>query len=250
MEAEENRSMLGRIVRILEAFTPAAPRLTVSELARRTGLPLATASRLVIQLTGAGLLRRGDDGLIEMGLRTWELATRAQPAMGVREVAMPFVQVLHAAVGQHTQLGVLAGTSVMFLERLRSPGATTNITRVAGRLPLHLSSSGLVLLAYAPPELLDQVIEGAPLAGPTRASITQPEELRRFVAKVRRDGYAFCPGFIYPGSTGLAAPLRSGDQVVATVSLVVPNDDRARTYLPALVECAHQISLSLARVNP
>lgn len=248
MVTGEDRSMLGRFVRILETFTPATPRLTVSELARRTGLPLATTSRLVIQLVDAGLLRRGDDGLVEMGLRLWELATRAQPSMGLREIAMPFIQILHAAVGQHTQLGILDGTSVMFLERLRSAGAAANITRVAGRLPLHLSSSGLVLLANAPPALLEQVLAG-PLSAPTRASITEPEHLRRFVANVRREGYAYCPGFIHPASTGLAAPLRSGDRVVATISLVVPNDDRARHHLPALMECASQISRTLGRLN-
>ena len=133
--------MLSRVVRIFETFESDAPALRVSDIARRAGLHVATASRLIDELVGHGWLRRDSDRKIRIGVRLWELASRASTTLGLREAAMPFMEDLHAVVGHHTQLGVLEDREVLFIERLSAPGAVINITRVAGRLPLHVSSS-------------------------------------------------------------------------------------------------------------
>ncbi|GAB3293923.1 IclR family transcriptional regulator [Epidermidibacterium keratini] len=241
-------------MRIFEAFTEKDTVLSVSEIARRSGLHLATASRLIGQLVDEGLLARDGDGGVQIGLRIWELAARAQPALSLRDAALPFMQVLHAGIAQHTQLGVLDGNEVVFLERLSSPGATVNFTRVATRLPLTLSSSGLVLLAHGGSELLAQVL-AQPLPARTAHSIADPQKLRSFLDNVRREGYAFCPGFLHEDTTGMAAPLRNrAGHVVGALSIVVPNDHRARSALRPLLESAHQasavLSASPARPRP
>src|SRR3954447_786369 len=151
-------SVLSRAVRIFEAFGAAQPDLTVTEIARRTGLHVATASRLVAELVGHGLLARRADGRVRIGVRMWELAQRASPTLSLREAAMPFLEDLHAVVGHHVQVGVLDGDEVLFLERLSAPGAVINYTRIAGRLPLHASSSGLVLTAFGPTELQERIL--------------------------------------------------------------------------------------------
>ena len=70
-------SVLARAVRIFEAFTPQDTTLRVSEIAARTGLHLATASRLVAELVEHGLLARDPDRGVRIGVRMWELALRA-----------------------------------------------------------------------------------------------------------------------------------------------------------------------------
>jgi DNA-binding IclR family transcriptional regulator len=62
-------SVVSRAVRIFEPFTPEEPVLQVSEIARRTGLHLATASRLVAELVGHGLLAREPDRRVRVGVR-------------------------------------------------------------------------------------------------------------------------------------------------------------------------------------
>jgi DNA-binding IclR family transcriptional regulator len=64
---------------------------------------------------------------------------------------------------------------------------------------------------------------------------------------VRRDGYAFCAGFIDEETTGIAVPLRGprGD-VVAALSVIVPNDESARMQIPALRAAARGISRTLS----
>ncbi|MEV0690716.1 IclR family transcriptional regulator [Streptomyces sp. NPDC050388] len=239
-------SVLTRAVRILEAFTQDEPALSVSEIARRSGLHVATASRLIAELVAHGLLVRDERRLVRVGVRLWELASRASPALTLRERAMPFLEGVHDVVGHHVQLAVRDGEEVLFVERLSTPGSVVNYTRIAGRLPLHASSSGLVLLAHAPAGLREQVVEAGRLNAYTAATPVAPGRLRAQLAAVRRDGYAYCPGFVHEDALGIAAPVRDGSgDVVAAVGVVVPNDAAARSHLPVVRTAARGISRAL-----
>jgi DNA-binding IclR family transcriptional regulator len=238
--------VLARAVRILETFTPDERELTVSEIARRSGLHVATASRLVAALAGHGLLTRRPDGKVAVGVRLWELALRASPTLGLRDAAMPFLQDLHAVVGHHVQLGVLDGEDVLFVERLSAPGAVVNYTRIAGRLRTHASSSGVVLLAFGPRELQERVLAG-PLERLTAHTTTDPDRLRALLADVRRTGSVVLPGHIHEEAAGVAVPVRDRrGAVVAALSVIVPNDGRAHERVPLLQAAALGIGRTLA----
>ena len=240
-------SSLARAVRILESFTSDEPELSVSEVARRAGLHLATASRIIGQLVDHGLLTRGPDREVRVGMRMWELAARAAPTRSLRDAAMPYLEDLHAVVGHHAQLAVLDGDEVIFLERLSARDAVVNYSRVAGRLPPHISSSGVVLMAYGPPGLQERVL-ARPLESWTPATITDPARLRAMLDQVRRTGYALLPGHVHPDAAGIAVPVRNGlGEVVAALSVIVPNDARAVAAVPALLAAARGIGRSLGR---
>ncbi|MFI5805079.1 IclR family transcriptional regulator [Streptomyces sp. NPDC051561] len=246
MPASGGESVLSRAVRIFEAFTAEDPSLTVSQVARRSGLHLATASRLVAELVSYGFLTRDRDRRVRVGVRMWELAMRASPVRSLRDAAMPFMEGVHDVVGHHVQLAVLDGEETLFLERLSAPGAVVNYSTVAGRLPLHLSSSGLVLLAHAEPGLRVRVLAG-PLPGRTPHSPTPAVRLRRVLAEVRRQGYALCPGYVHEDALAVAAPVRDDrGAVVAALSVIVPNDAAGPSCVPVVRAAARGISRALA----
>ncbi|WP_254716511.1 IclR family transcriptional regulator [Actinomadura sp. WMMB 499] len=218
--------MLTRVVRILDAFGPESQVLTVSQISHRAALPLATTARLIKEMSRHGLLARDERRHVRIGTRMWELAERASPVLGLRETAQPYLRDLQAVVGHSTQLGLMDGDEVLFVERLTKPDSVVNVTRIAGRLPLHASSAGLILLAHAPAEVQERVVRG-PLPAPTRHTIGDERVLRAALAEVRRRGFAFCPGHIHPDATGIAVPVRQDGRVVAALGLVVPNDDAA-----------------------
>lgn len=238
--------MLERVVRILEAFTPEDRVLSVSEVSRRAGLPVATGSRMVADLVEHGLLTRDGDRRVRVGTRLWELASRASPTLSLRELAMPVLEELLRVVGHHAQLGVLDGDEVLFVERLSREHAVINYTRIAARLPIHASSSGLVLLAYGSEFLQERILAG-PLARFTPDTITEPAELRRRLAGIRREGFVLCAGYLHPDATGIAVPVRDeSGQVAAAVSVIVPNDDQARRYVSMLTAAARQVERRFA----
>lgn len=226
-------SVTDRLVRVLETFTPARTVQTAAEIGRRSGLPRSTAHRIVGELVDAGLLERDDDRRIRIGMRLWELATRSSQALRLRQAAMPAMERVQARVREHTQLAVLEQDEALFLERLSGPESGSNVTRVAGRLPLHASSSGLVLLAHGGRDLQERVMAG-PLTRLTRETISDAGELRRKLAEVRTLGHAIARGSIEAVSTGVAVPVRDETgAVVAALSVVLPRD---APTVPALAE--------------
>jgi DNA-binding IclR family transcriptional regulator len=241
-------SVLTRAVRIFEAFTPDDTVLSVTQIARRARLHPATASRLVAELEGHGLLAREPDRRVRVGVRMWELALRASPALGLREAAMPFMEDAHAVLGHHVQLGVLDGTEVLFVERLSAPGAVINYTRIAGRLPLHVSSSGLVLLAFGSRDLQERILAG-PLPGYTAHTIASAAALRAALAEVRRQEFAALPGHVHEDALGIAVPVRGGGgAVVAALAAIVPVGTPRQAVTGVLAIAARGVTRTLA--NP
>jgi DNA-binding IclR family transcriptional regulator len=243
-------ALLTRVVRVLESFEDGAP-LTVSQVARRADLPVATAHRLVVALLAHGFLERSSDGLLRVGVRLWELAARAPRAVGLREAAMPFMEDVHAVTRQHVQLGVLEGDDVLFIERLSARDAVVNLTQIGGRIPVHASSSGLVLVAFAEPERQEEVL-ALPRERYTPETVVDAGRLRRTLAEVRRVGYAVSVGHLHLDATGIAVPVHGpGNAVVAALGVVVPSAGaQPRLHVSALLAAARGISRTLGAAVP
>jgi DNA-binding IclR family transcriptional regulator len=221
--SSSGESVAQRIVRVLETFDADRSVQTASEIARRAGLASSTAHRLVSELVATGLLDRDADGRVRLGMHLWEVAQRGSRALRLRQAALPHMERVQARLREHTQLAVLERGEALFLERLSDPDAVSNITRVAGRLPLHASSSGLVLLAFADEDVRESVLR-APLAAVSAETVSDPDELRALLARIRREGVVVARGFVEPVSTGIAVPIRQRGRVIAALSAVVPRD--------------------------
>lgn len=238
-------SSTDRLVRILETFTPTRTVQTTAEIGRRAGLPSSSAHRIVAELVAAGLLERDDDRRVRIGTRLWELATRSSGALRLRQAAMPYMERVQSRVREHTQLAVLEQDEALFLERLSSPTSGANITRVAGRLPLHASSSGLVLLAFADHDFRERILS-SPLTPLTRSTLSDPAAVRGKLAEVRTLGHAIAPGYIEEVSTGIAVPVRDETStVIAALSVVLPRDAESEFALVELHRAARDIERAL-----
>jgi DNA-binding IclR family transcriptional regulator len=240
------RSVTSKVLGLLEAFTPATPALTLSELARRSGVSLPTAHRRVAELLEWGALERGADGRYRIGLRLWEVASLAPRGLGLREQAMPFLEDLYEVTHENVQLAVREDLEVVFVERIAGRGAVRVLTRVGGRFAMHATGVGLVLLAHAPAEVQEEVL-GGPLRSYTEETITDPRRLRRLLAEVRRRGYAVSSRQVTMDAVSIAAPIFGPERtVVASVSLVLQADAaRPRTLAPVVQAAARGISRAL-----
>ncbi|WP_083511344.1 IclR family transcriptional regulator [Microbacterium sp. XT11] len=236
-------SVTDRLVRILETFTPTRTVQTAADIGRRARLPRSSVHRIVNELVEVGLLERDEERRVRVGMRLWELATRSSQALRLRQAALPYMERVQQRVREHTQLAILEQGEALFLERLSAPDSGPNVTRVAGRLPLHASSSGLVLLAFAPRDLQERVLAG-PLSRITPETIVDPSALRRTLAEIRARGRVVAPGYVDAVSTGVAVPVRDETgTVIAALSVVLPRD--AETHF-ALVE-VHRAARDIER---
>jgi DNA-binding IclR family transcriptional regulator len=217
-------SAISRVVQILDTFSFEAPFLSLSEISERAGIPMSSAHRIVQELVDHGLLERMPDRSYRVGNRLWEMGSRTPGALGLREIALPFLHAIQSRVRQHTQLLVRSGLDILVIERLSSRDAVVNASIVGGRTPLQLSSSGLVFLANTEDDLIPAIVERG-LTPLTPYSLRTEAELREAVERTRRDGYGLSTGWIFEESRGVAVAVRgSEDVVVGTVGVVVPND--------------------------
>jgi DNA-binding IclR family transcriptional regulator len=237
----------GKVMAILEAFAPGGVRLTLTEICRRAGVPLATGHRLVRELTGGGFLDRLPDGSYRIGIRLWRIGAQASAATGLRELALPHMEDLYEVTHENVQLAVESDGKALYIERLRGPRSVPIVTRVAAELPLHSTGVGKVLLAYSSAEFIEKILADG-LAAYTAHTITDPDRMRVYLGEVRRSGYAVTREEMTLGSCSVAAPVRAENgSVMAALSLVIRrNNADLRRLVPVVVTAARALSRDIA----
>lgn len=238
-------TVTSRVIALLTAFDQGHSRLSLSELARRADVPLATAHRLVGELSRARLLTRTRSGEYTVGRRLWDIGLLAPVETDLRTVAAPFLQDLYAGTLATVHLAVREGSEVLYLDRLAGNRSVPAISRIGARLPLHCTGVGKVLLAHAPEETQRRVLGS--LTRFTAYTLTQPALLLAQLEQVRREGYATTVEEMTLGACSVAVPVAVGGRVVAALGLVVPSlrRDKAR-HVAALQVAAHGVARTMS----
>ncbi|MFF3208076.1 IclR family transcriptional regulator [Streptomyces sp. NPDC002962] len=239
-------AVIDRAFRLLNSFDAEHRVQSLADLARRAGIPRSSTLRLARKLVDAGALERLEDGDFVIGLGLLEVASLAPRGHGLRAVAMPYMEDLFHVTRHHVLLGVRDGDDALLVERLSAHDAAPVRFRVGGRMPLAATGVGLVLLAHAPAELQEKVLNDfAPQGEMNLMEWDSAPELRRTLAEVRRGGFAVQRE---PGGTlsTVAAPVRDGGGVVAALSVVMPSSELAPgSYVTAVRTSARAISRQL-----
>jgi DNA-binding IclR family transcriptional regulator len=214
-------TVTSKVFAILGAFVPGEARLNLTQISRRTGLPIATAHRLASELVRCGGLERERGGTYRVGVRLWEIGSLAPVRGGLRELAIPFMEDLYEATHANVQLAVLDGFDALFLEKISGRDSVQILTRVGGRLPLHATGVGKALLAHASPDTIEAVIARG-LEALTPRTIVEPDEMRACLDEIRRAGFAWTRDEMTVGAASVGAPVFGpGSVAVAAISIVV-----------------------------
>jgi DNA-binding IclR family transcriptional regulator len=201
-----------RVLAIFDAFDIEHPQLTLSDISRRCGLPLATTHRLIAELVAWRGLERDQHGMYHVGLRLWEVGLLCPLHTRLREVAMPFLQSLYEATRENVHLAVRDGFDALYVEKLSGHRSVPIISRIGGRLPMHTTGVGKALLAHESPDFVEEYVS-RPLERPTRYTIAEPGRLLRDLANTRRRGYAVTREEMTLGSCSVAVPVLDEEAV-------------------------------------
>jgi DNA-binding IclR family transcriptional regulator len=216
---DETRTAVGRALAILTSFDEAHRRLRLAQIARRVGLPAATAHRLLGELVDSHVLVRTPDGHYQIGAKTWHLGLMSEPAR-LKEAALPHLQDLVATTGHTVHLAILQGSGAMVVERLAGSRTVSTRHRPGAVLPLHCTAVGKALLAHAPEAIVRDVF--GRLERHTAHTITDVRILERQLAAIRRAGIAVSAQEHRLRVSSLAAPILHGDELLAAVALIAP----------------------------
>lgn len=239
--------VIDRGLSLLAAFSEGNRLLSLSELARRAGLPTSTTLRLATRLVEWGALERNEDGSFMIGLRLWEIGSLAPRGIALRHLALPFMTDLAEISHENVMLGVLDGSRALLIERISGHQAVPVIFDSTDSLPLHSTSIGHVLLAHADPEFQESMLAQPMILGPEKAQITS-QEMRRRLATVRREGFCLLKRLTNPTITSIAAPITDRHNRVSAALSVVSHSDSTdpRTLVPAVRSAARAISRAWA----
>jgi DNA-binding IclR family transcriptional regulator len=237
--------VVDRVVDILEAFLWLGPQLGVSELSRALGLKKATTHRLL------GSLRRRDfvaqDPITRryrLGIKLWELGSQATSQVAWVDRAKPFLQRLTDQTGETTHLAVLDDGEVLYIDKVESTRSLRMPSQVGRRLPAHCTGVGKALLAHLPQVDVASIVARRGMAGYTKRTITDLDELHADLTEVRRRGYSVDDEEIEEALRCIGAPVRDhSGRVVAAVSIAGP----AARLPTAQVERLGEVVLAGAR---
>jgi DNA-binding IclR family transcriptional regulator len=245
------RTAAARVLALLGAFARGGGSLTLSEISRYADLSLPTAHRLAKEVLEWGGLELDDSGHYRLSRKILDLASSSTQAMRLRERALPHLANLHRLTGLTVHLSVRDGMEVVYLDVLRTHPNLTGESRIGGRLNLHVTATGLVLLAYAGDEFVEEYVQ-QPLKRLTPLGIGDPETLRSHLSEVRKQRFAVARQFVSMHAGVVAAPVFSDDGAVETAVGVVylTERDDPMKLLDFVRVTANRISRAIAEKKP
>jgi IclR family transcriptional regulator, acetate operon repressor len=240
-----------RLVALLERVASKDQLFSLQALVDDTGLPKPTVHRMLQQLEGAGLLRREGDGRhYGTGVRLRRLAENLLLNDTLHGARHAVLRHLVDQIGESCNITALAGSEVIYLDRVETPAPLRFYLHPGSRVPVHCSASGKVFLAQMSPAQRRRLLAAAPLQKYTPSTLTDVEQIDRQLQQVRRDGYAldreeFLPGLVcvavrVPPATGGARAL-SNLCVALQAPVMRLSIDQALQFLPALRRAAEAL---------
>jgi IclR family transcriptional regulator, pca regulon regulatory protein len=241
---------LERGLAVIRAFGPERPALTLSDVARQTGLTRAAARRFLLTLVELGYVHF-DGRMFSLRPRVLELGYAYLSALSLNEVAATHMEDLVGEMRESSSIAVLDGDDIAYVVRVPTRRIMTVAIAVGTRFPAYATSMGRVLLAHLPPEDLDAYIDRVELRPLTRRTVTDARALRAILREVAAQGYAVVDQELEDGLRSVGAPIRdAGGQVFAAINVSVHAsratlDQLRRRILPRLLETAARIEVDL-----
>lgn len=231
-------SVLGKTRLILEAFELDDVDLSLTEMARRTGISKASVHRLAQELLEWGMLERSGQEY-RLGMRAFELGSRVPRFRVLRDAARPFMERLHFATREAVHLAVRDGLEVLYLEKIAASQESPRGSRIAGRLPIHCTSTGRVIMAYSPRSLFEEVVAQG-LGRRTPSTTVAPGLLFAKVKRVAEQGWALEEEEFTPGYCSVAVPIFGSNRLLlGALSIAGP---RFRADVPKVMKMLLEVS--------
>lgn len=247
-DTDLTNSVLGKTRLILEAFSFDEVELSLSELARRTGVAKPSVYRLCQELLSWGVIERSGSNY-RLGLRLFEIGQRVAFQRILREAARPYMEDLFQLTKHTVHLAVRSGLDVLYVEKL--VGHTeVRPSRIAGRMPLYCTATGKAILAFSPPHVLDQLVDvGLRRRGPN--TITSSGRLRQEMDRIRAAQLAVEVEELRRGYLSVAVPLFGSSGLVVGAMSVTGPTFRAQVdrIAPVLRDVGHRVTHDLQNLG-
>jgi DNA-binding IclR family transcriptional regulator len=244
--------MVGKALALLTELGEYPHGAPAAELARRVGFPLSTAHRLLGALVRDGFAAFDPQTKrYTLGLHLFALAQQALRAGGFTGMARSVLEEVSAVTREATLLAVREGERQLYIFSIEGPQQVRVVGEAGRHGPLHCTSQGKVLVAFAEPSAREYLVDNLPLppAGPN--AITTRRRFREEIEQVREQGYALADEEHEEGIRAIGVPVFDHAGVaVAALATAAPayrmSRERLMAQLPTLTEAAKALGVLMA----
>jgi IclR family pca regulon transcriptional regulator len=243
---------LERGIAVIRSFSAEAPRQTVSDVSRTTGLTRAACRRLLLTLTELGYAR-SDGRHFELTPAVLDIGYSYLASMRLDEIAQPYIEQLSEQLGESSSVSVLDDTDIIYIARVPTKRIMNVAIGLGSRFPAYQTSMGRALLAELPDAQILEIFNRSSRQRVTERTVSDGPALLASISVIRRDGWSLIDQELEAGLRSIAAPVRDrhGRAVaainVSTVASRTDIDTLTKSFVPALLEAAELISTALAR---
>ena len=237
-QAESVKSVT-KVLDILEHLGSSQRAVSVSDLARATGLNVSTSFRLLQTLMGRGYVAQERDSRgYQLGPRFFQMGSAYLQGSDLAAIARPHLEALRDAVGETAYLVIFNQGEIVQLGKADGKQAVSATIRSMVREPAYCTATGKVLLSGLTADELEKYVERVQMQAFTPQTVTSKAQLRREIAKVRQNGYAVDNEEYVPNLCCLSVPVRGRDGAasVAAISIAMPKMRFKKTLVPAWCE--------------
>jgi IclR family transcriptional regulator, pca regulon regulatory protein len=226
--APDSRNLVNSLskgLRVLESFTAERTEMTLSEVAKAAGIDPGTAFRMLNTLVSLGYIARAPEGKrFRLTLKVIDLGLHAIGRSDLRELSRPILRSLVGEVSEAASVGVLDGSDILYVERVRAGLTRLGVDiRIGTNIPAVSGVIGHAILAWLPDIERDRVLAIPPRRGELAVVNFTRNEMKRTLDTVRRQGYALQDSAFGNGLRILAAPVLDIDGYpLAAVSVAAP----------------------------
>jgi DNA-binding IclR family transcriptional regulator len=250
LEGRYQLQSLERAVSVLEMLGECDTPLSLAEICRRMQMHKSTVHRSLMVLERSLLIERTQDDRFRLGLKLYELGSRAVEQVDLRARIRPILRQLSTQIGETVHLGVLHKTSVIYLDKAEPNRRICMSSKTGGSNPVYCTSMGKAMLAFLPPEAAEQIIKRIHFVRYTAKTLCSREELLKALDRVRQRGYSVDDEEIELGVRCVGAPVFNQNHMpIAAVSISGPSSRLRAQNVPAtaqlLMRCCSEISRSL-----
>jgi len=222
-----------------------------SQLSRQLGIHRSRVFRVLKTLERRGYVEADPQTRgYQLGLRFLEIGEQVRERLNLRHVAEPILMELAQKTGDVAHLLVLYEHSAVCIDRYQGHHRLQVAAPIGQRLPLHIGASPKTLLAYLPGQERERIIREIELTPFTANTITDCDQLRRRLKKIRTQGYEVDEEDFEIGVYAVGAPVRDhSGRVVAGITVTTPDvrysPERREQLIQLVVGCAQRISANL-----
>jgi IclR family acetate operon transcriptional repressor len=248
--ATSNMRSLDRAFDVLAVLQSAKQPLRLSEVARKSGLHIATAQRILNVLQERGYAARTGD-TYTAGPAALAVAHAFMVTNPLSLLAQTTLQQLAATTGFTASLYVRVENSRVLVARVESDNPLSYVLPVGERLPLHIGGAGKIILAELAPEEVDAILPDADSITLASGESRTKADLISQLEKIRSEGHAFSVSERSYGIASIAAPVRSSDgKLAAVLGITGPADAFVEPKVARLITEVRRAAIALGARIP